>query len=162
VLYRPGHSPSDTVLVDEHRRLAISGDHLLSGVSSNAVISRPLTPGWDGRRPRTLIEYRASLRATAELDLDMLLGGHRGPVTDHRALIGERLAAQDRRAAGLLDKLAHGPMTAHELATATWGEVALTQAFLTLSEVLGHLDLLIDDSAVTEDRTADVIRFERA
>jgi hypothetical protein len=97
----------------------------------------------------------------AELDLDVLLGGHRDPVTGHRALIAERLASHERRAAGLLDKLARGPSTAHELATATWGEVALTQAYLTLSEVLGHLDLLIDDGAVVEDRSNHVIRFER-
>ena len=162
VLHRPGHSPSDIVLVDEDRRVAFVGDHLLAGVSSNALISRPLTPGWDGRRPRTLIEYRASLRATAELELDVLLGGHRDPVTDHRELIVARLVSQERRAAALLDKLADGPLTAHELATATWGEVAFAQAFLTLSEVLGHLDLLIEEGAVIEDRTETVIRFSRA
>src|SRR4051812_43696091 len=29
VLHRPGHSPSDTVFVDEERRLALAGDHLI-------------------------------------------------------------------------------------------------------------------------------------
>jgi hypothetical protein len=107
------------------------------------------------------MDYRASLRATADLDLDVLLGGHRDPVTGHRALIADRLAGPERRAAGLLDKLARGPSTAHELATATWGDVALTQAFLTLSEVLGHLDFLIDEGTVVEDRSNEVIRFAR-
>ena len=31
-----------------------------------------------------------------------------------------------------------------------WGNVAVTQAFLTLSEVLGHVDLLIDEGRVVE------------
>ena len=31
-----------------------------------------------------------------------------------------------------------------------WGNVAVTQAFLTLSEVLGHVDLLIDEGRVGE------------
>ncbi|WP_354700619.1 hypothetical protein DSM112329_00900 [Paraconexibacter sp. AEG42_29] len=162
VLHRPGHSPSDILLVDQEHRVAITGDHLLAGISSNAVISRPLVHKWDGRRPKTLLDYRESLRLTAELDVDVMLGGHRQPVTGHRELIAERLQEHERRAEKIFDKLAAGPRTAHELATETWGEVAVTQVFLTLSEILGHLDLLIDRGLVTEDRSADVIRFARA
>ncbi|MCW3013222.1 MAG: hypothetical protein JWO02_314 [Solirubrobacterales bacterium] len=161
ILYRPGHSPSDTVLHDEHRRIALGGDHLLAGVSSNAVVSRPLR-GWDGTRPQTLVTYRESLRATQALDVDLILGGHRGPITDHRSLIDTRLAAHEQRAEALYDKLADGPMTAHQLATETWGSVAVTQAFLTLSEVLGHMDLLTNDGSVVEDRSEHVIRFARS
>ena len=39
------------------------------------------------------------------------------------------------------------------------GRVAFTQAFLTLSEALGHLDLLIDDGAVIADRSNTLVRF---
>ena len=45
VLHRPGQSPSDTVLYDEERRVLITGDHLLSRTSSNALLSRPLEEG---------------------------------------------------------------------------------------------------------------------
>ena len=38
--------------------------------------------------------------------------------------------------------LADGPLTAYELALRMWGNVAVTQAYLTISEVLGHMDLL--------------------
>jgi glyoxylase-like metal-dependent hydrolase (beta-lactamase superfamily II) len=161
VLHRPGHSPSDTILHDEGRRIVIGGDHLLSRVSSNALLSCPLDgTGGDDRRPRPLVTYRASLRATRELGADMVLGGHGEPVTDHRALIDERLRRQDRRAAELLALLADGPRSAHELATSLWGDVAITQAFLTLSEVLGHLDLLIADALVGEDDGGSVVRFQ--
>jgi glyoxylase-like metal-dependent hydrolase (beta-lactamase superfamily II) len=161
VQHRPGHSPSDTLLVDGARRMALVGDHLLKQISSNALVSRPLRD-WDGRRPQTLMTYQRSLRQTRDLDLDLVLGGHRGPITDHRTLIDERLASNDRRAEFLYDKLAGGPLTAHELAIATWGSVAVTQAFLTLSEVLGHLDLLTNAGMVVEDRSEHVIRFARA
>jgi hypothetical protein len=39
--------------------------------------------------------------------------------------------------------------------------VAATQAFLTLSEVLGHLGLLIADGLVAEDTSAEIVRFEQ-
>src|ERR1700759_631642 len=35
VLQRPGHSPSDTVFVDEERKLMIAADHLIAHISSN-------------------------------------------------------------------------------------------------------------------------------
>ena len=38
--------------------------------------------------------------------------------------------------------------------------MAVTQAFLTLSEVLGHVDLLLEDGRVREVDEDGVIRFE--
>jgi hypothetical protein len=40
-----------------------------------------------------------------------------------------------------------------------WGNVAVTQAYLTLSEVLGHVDLLLNDGRVREEDEAGVVRF---
>ena len=45
-MHRPGHSPSDTLFWDAERRLLIAGDHLLAHISSNPLVTRPLT-----RRP---------------------------------------------------------------------------------------------------------------
>ena len=38
VLARPGHSTTDTLLVDEHSTTAFVGDHLLAGISSNTEV----------------------------------------------------------------------------------------------------------------------------
>ncbi|HEY4097714.1 MAG TPA: MBL fold metallo-hydrolase [Baekduia sp.] len=166
VLARPGHSPSDTVFHDEERGVLIGGDHLLSRVSSNALIARPLsldpeTP-LDGARPQPLLAYRASLQATHALDVDVVLGGHGAPVTAHRTLIDERLADQERRATQFLEVLKAGPASAHDLALSIWGEVAITQAYLTISEVLGHLDLLLEAHLIEEHTTASgLTRFTR-
>ena len=46
------------------------------------------------------------------------------------------------------------------LAQELWGNVAVTQAFLTLSEVLGHVDLLAADGRVREVPDGELIRFE--
>jgi hypothetical protein len=40
--------------------------------------------------------------------------------------------------------------------------VAVTQAYLTLSEVLGHTDLLLEDGRVVEREEDGVVRFESA
>src|SRR3954469_26051006 len=79
VHHRPGHSPSDTVFVDEQRRLALGGDHLLKHISSNPLIARPLD-GSEGERPQSLVTYLDSMTRTREMDLALVLPGHGDPI----------------------------------------------------------------------------------
>jgi glyoxylase-like metal-dependent hydrolase (beta-lactamase superfamily II) len=159
VLHRPGHSPTDTVLYDAGRRVMIGGDHLLRDVASNAMLT-PVPGPWDGVRPRPLLDYRASLELTSGHDIDLILPGHGDPITAHRDLIGERLARQHRRADKLLSRLGKRPRSAHQLAADVWGPVAVERPVLTLSEVIGHLDLLIESGLVAEREDGESAVFE--
>jgi glyoxylase-like metal-dependent hydrolase (beta-lactamase superfamily II) len=161
VLHRPGHSPSDTVFHDEDRKMLIAGDHLLKHISSNPLIARPLDApaDYDGPRPQALLAYIASLKKTAEMDLDLTLSGHGGPIADHGALIEERLRMHARRAEKIRRLIAEQPRTAHEIAHELWGNIAVTQAYLTLSEVLGHIDLLLQSDEVSEVEQDGIARF---
>jgi glyoxylase-like metal-dependent hydrolase (beta-lactamase superfamily II) len=158
VQHRPGHSPSDTVFWDAERKILICADHLIAHISSNPLISRPLD-GSD-ERPHALMIYLESLRRTRELPAEVLLPGHGDPITDHRALIDERFALHRRRAEKIHGLIAERPRSAYEIAQELWGNVAVTQAFLTLSEVLGHIDLLAADGRVREVADGELIRFE--
>jgi glyoxylase-like metal-dependent hydrolase (beta-lactamase superfamily II) len=163
VQHRPGHSPSDTLFWDEQRAQLIGGDHLIKHISSNPLVSRPLggrsgEPG--GGRPRALMMYMDSLRETRELPAEVVLAGHGEPVLRHAALIDERFRLHERRAAKIAGLIADRPRTAYEIAQELWGNVAVTQAYLTLSEVLGHVDLLIDRGQVREVEVGGVIRYE--
>ena len=162
-LHRPGHSPSDTLFWDAEHELLIGGDHLLAQISSNPLIQRPLG-GRSGEpaagRPRALVTYLESLRLTRELPARTVLTGHGEPVSDHVALIDERFSLHERRARKIARLLADGPRTAYEIAHALWGNVAVTQAYLTLSEVLGHTDLLAERGVVREVEVGGVVRFE--
>jgi glyoxylase-like metal-dependent hydrolase (beta-lactamase superfamily II) len=158
VQHRPGHSPSDTVFWDADRRILIAADHLIKHISSNPLISRPL----DGSAERTqaLVSYLESLKKTRELPAEIVLSGHGEPITDHSGLIDERFRLHQRRAEKLYRLIEERPRTGHELAQALWGDVAVTQAFLTLSEVIGHVDLLVNAGYVREAEDGDVIRYE--
>jgi glyoxylase-like metal-dependent hydrolase (beta-lactamase superfamily II) len=113
-------------------------------------------------RPQTLVTYLQSLKATAEMDLDLILPGHGDPITDHRTVIGDRFAMHERRAAKLARLIAERPQSAHDLAQALWGNIAVTQAYLTLSEVLGHLDVLLNAGRIRETTQDGVSIFEPA
>ena len=163
VLHRPGHSPTDTVFWDERRRILIAADHLIKHISSNPLISRPL----DGdaspqNRPQALVIYMESLRRTRELPAEIVLSGHGDPITDHVALIDQRLEFHAERAEKIHGLIAERPRSGYELAQALFGDVAVTQAYLTLSEVLGHVDLLLNDGRVRQDERDGVLVFEAA
>jgi glyoxylase-like metal-dependent hydrolase (beta-lactamase superfamily II) len=159
IFHRPGHSPSDTVFWDEEREMLIAGDHLLAQISSNPLVSRPLS-GPPEPRPRALLQYIDSLRATSELPVRLTLPGHGDPILEHAELIDERLRMHRRRAARVLQILDSQALTAHEIALRMWGNVAVTQAYLTLSEVLGHLDLLVEGGQAVEREADGISQFE--
>jgi glyoxylase-like metal-dependent hydrolase (beta-lactamase superfamily II) len=164
VLHRPGHSPSDTVFWDERRALLIAGDHLLGHISSNPLLARPLEAegDYEGPRPQALVTYLASLQRTRAMELELVLGGHGEPITDHAALIDERVHLHERRAERIFKLIAAQPRTAYEMASEMWGNVAVTQAYLTISEVLGHVDLLLNAGRVVEDEQDGVVHFAAA
>lgn len=158
VFHRPGHSPSDTIFWDEERKILLAADHLIAHISSNPLITRPL----DGSNVRTqaLVSYIDSLSKTREMPAEVVLSGHGEPIGDHAELIDSRMKMTERRKEKMLRLLDDGPLTGHEIAQSLWGNVAVTQAFLTLSEVIGHMDLLMAEGRVIEVRDDGVVRFE--
>jgi glyoxylase-like metal-dependent hydrolase (beta-lactamase superfamily II) len=154
---RPGHSPTDTTFWDSERKLLVAGDHLIGHISSNPVLTRSL----DGssERPQALADYLRSMQLTRELPADVVLPGHGEPVTGHSELIVKRFAMHQRRAEKLYALIAAEPSGGHELALALWRDVAVTQAFLTLSEVIGHVDLLMNAGFVVAEEDDGQVRF---
>jgi glyoxylase-like metal-dependent hydrolase (beta-lactamase superfamily II) len=169
VLHRPGHSPSDTVFLDDRSEIGqpsilLAADHLIAHISSNPLLARPLDadadePSPTAPRPQALLTYIDSLEKTRAMELSLVLPGHGRPITDHVSLIDERLRLHRRRAEKIGRLIAARPRTAHEIAQELWGNVAVTQAYLTLSEVLGHVDLLLRDGAIVEEERDGVVRF---
>jgi glyoxylase-like metal-dependent hydrolase (beta-lactamase superfamily II) len=156
-LHRPGHSPSDTVFWDAERRILLAADHLIAHISSNPLITRPLDGS--GKRPQALVTYIESMRKTRAMPAEVVLSGHGDPIVDHAALIDERLAKHERRKEKIYDLIDERPRSGYEIAQAIWGNVAVTQAFLTLSEVIGHADLLVNEGRVREADDGEVIRY---
>ena len=161
ILARPGHSTTDALLVDERSATAFVGDHLLAGISSNAEVVPAAEP--DGSRPRARIEYLSNMRRTAAMPLDRLLTGHGDPITDHARLVRRRLDEHRRRCQRILAVLEEGPASAYGIARHLWSERTVSeQPPLVVWEVLGHLDLLLDGGAVSEEVLDDGSRYGKA
>lgn len=161
VLARPGHSTTDTLFVDEQSGIAFVGDHLLAGISSNAEIVPVAEP--TGSRPRARIEYLANMKRTASMPLELLLTGHGDPVRDHVGLVRRRFNEHRRRCRRILDVMAEGPAQAYGIAGHLWSARTVSdQPLLVVWEVLGHLDLLLDDGRVSEQKIDDGSRYGKA
>lgn len=158
VFHRPGHSSTDTVFWNAETQTLIAADHLIKHISSNPLLERPRAEG--EARPQELVIYQQSMSKTRAMPATMTLSGHGEPIVDHAALIDERFALTEKRVGKLYAMLADGgPQTAHDLALGTWGNIAVTQAFLTLSEVLGNLDILENAGRVTAAEESGVIKY---
>src|SRR4051812_37007147 len=80
LVWRPGHSTTDTLLVDDREGVAFAGAHLLATIPPNTEIYAAARAE-DGRG-RSRVRYLDSLRRTARMPLTRLLTGHGAPITD--------------------------------------------------------------------------------
>jgi glyoxylase-like metal-dependent hydrolase (beta-lactamase superfamily II) len=163
VAERPGHSPTDTVLAADG--LLLAGDHLLERISSNPLAHVPVGTADPAAlaaspdRPRALVTYADSLRATAAEDRgELVLPGHGDPFAGGRELVAKRLDQHERRAQKILAALGE-PRTAADVGRELWRHVPVSQAYLVLSEVLGHLDLLEARGLVRGELQAGTVRY---
>src|SRR3954471_6679541 len=149
LVWRPGHSTTDTLLVDDREGVAFAGDHLLATISSNTEIYAA-DRAEDGRG-RSRVRYLDSLRRTARMPLTRLLTGHGAPVTDPGRLAPARVLAHARRCGRILAILADGPATAYAIARRLWPAATVAeQPLLVVWEVVGHLELLLASGRVAE------------
>ncbi len=140
VLYTPGHTQSHIALYREEDRVLIAGDHIIKHVSSNAFIEPPQNQG--SQRPMTLLQYRTSLGMCANKNIDIVFSAHGEAITNHQELILQRLHKNWDRGNRLRGFLQDGEKTAYELSRLLFPHLNHTVLPLTISETLGHLDLL--------------------
>jgi glyoxylase-like metal-dependent hydrolase (beta-lactamase superfamily II) len=138
VIETPGHSPDHLVFFDAQRKWLFAGDHLISHISSNALIE----PDRNGRRILTLLQYIDSLKKCATLDIETLYPGHGELVYNHRELITTRLHRIDQKAEKILHLIQNGISTASQLALTYYKDKYQSQFALVMSEIIGHLDYL--------------------
>ncbi|ARK28988.1 MBL fold metallo-hydrolase [Halalkalibacter krulwichiae] len=138
----PGHAQTHILLMREVDRVAIGGDVLLSTISSNALLEPPMEERME--RPKTLLQYRRSLKQIRELELKVLLPGHGDIITNVDELIEQRLQGHLKRAKVIKKLLANYRWTANQISSILFQEKHIKEPTLTFSETMGHLDLLLE------------------
>jgi glyoxylase-like metal-dependent hydrolase (beta-lactamase superfamily II) len=156
VIETPGHCEGHVVFYERDTKTLFSGDHLLTDISPVPLLSFPKREGVP--RPKSLVRFMESLARVEALECDITFPAHGGVILDHRKLIAGYRLHHDRRALQLERMLAAGSRTPYEIAAQMFPKAVATQIFLVLSEVIGHLDLLIDAGKVVLEETDGVER----
>jgi len=113
----PGHTPGHMCLYESSKKVLVSGDHILGGITPNISL---WDDDWD-----PLGVYLKSLEKVGLLDVELVLQGHRGFNITCRERIQELKLHHQERANEVLAILSKGDLNGYQVATLmTLGDVS--------------------------------------
>lgn len=165
VIPSPGHSPGHICLYDEERRILISGDHILPGITPNIGVNPQ-----SGENP--LGQYLASLEEMKELDVSIVLPGHEAPFTKYRQRIDQLIRHHRQRNETILKALGKEARSAGEIARGmawgrkarkpNWYELGPWDKRMSVLETLSHLEEMRARGQVERFTRQDTIYYKPA
>jgi glyoxylase-like metal-dependent hydrolase (beta-lactamase superfamily II) len=146
----PGHSPAHMCLYDEDKKLFFSGDHVLLDITPNIT--------WWPFLENSLKSYLESLDKVRDLEVNLVLPGHRRLWKDLRARVDEIKRHHDVRLKEAFNALDR-PKTAWEVAPSItwdlkyerWEDVHVVQKWFAVGETVAHLEYLLKQGALQKE-----------
>jgi len=138
----PGHSLGHTCLYEPKKKILVAGDHILIDITPNIQC-------WtDEQNP--LQNYLESLDKVNQMEIDLVLPGHRRLITDHKRRIAELKEHHKTRLSEVLSILANRQLTAFEVASQmtwdldcdSWQDFPRPQKWFATGEAIAHLRYL--------------------
>jgi len=144
----PGHTRGHLCLYEPDKKILISGDHILIDITPNISL------WFDGERP--LNDYLASLDKVYNLDVELVLPGHRGFSGNHRQRIDELKRHHQDRADEVFSILGEGAQSAYQVAMQMswdidceqWQQFPVSQKWFATGEAIAHLYYLVEEGRV--------------
>lgn len=153
----PGHSPSDTLLVQAELGFSFVGDHILPNTNPNPLLQRPEA---GQARPKSLLLYQRSLARSRELDLGICLPGHGAPFEDHVGVVDKILERQERRGQQVMKLLRDGKRTPYEISRGLFPNLPRQHLHLGLSIAVGHLEVMEERGEAQCSHEAGLLHYQ--
>jgi glyoxylase-like metal-dependent hydrolase (beta-lactamase superfamily II) len=144
----PGHTPGHMCLYEPGQKIFVAGDHILSDITPNIQL-------WsDERNP--LEEYFASLDKVSELDIELVLPGHRSIFRNCRERIQELKQHHQKRLDEIISILEKGGQHAFQVASKmswdilcdSWDLFPVSQKWFATGEAIAHLKYLMEKGVI--------------
>lgn len=141
-VHTPGHSMGHMCLYDADQKLFVAGDHILIDITPNIQC-------WsEGSNP--LADYIQSLDRVFDMDIDLVLPGHRRLIKDHRSRIVELKEHHAARCDEIMEILAKGRLNGYQTAARmswdiksdSWEAFPIAQKWFATGEAIAHLHYL--------------------
>ena len=158
----PGHSMGHTCLYETREKILVAGDLILRDITPNIQC-------WsndDEYNP--LQDYLASLDKVNDMDIALVLPGHRRLIKDHRGRIAELKEHHRQRLEEILGILSEKePQTAYEVASQmnwdiqsdSWEEFPRAQQWFATGEAIAHLRYLQRKGFLVKENKTGSIAF---
>jgi len=155
----PGHSLGHTCLYEPEKKILVAGDHILIDITPNiqcwSEIHNPLK------------SYLASLDLVHDLDVEIVLPGHRRLIFDHRSRIAELKVHHSRRCDEILRIIRTSALTAYEIAARmtwdircdSWAAFPLAQKWFATGEAISHLRYLKERGGIGRTKEKEHYRY---
>ena len=154
VLHTPGHSIGHICFFCEDEGLLISGDHILSSITSNISL-------WPTSHPNPLELFLTSLEMTGCLSAGKVLPAHGKVFTDCTGRV-DQIIEHHRRRLALITDFAGDGISAYVICLKLFGNsLALHDLCFAMAETLAHLAYLESRGRVVSRRDGGVIVYKK-
>jgi len=155
----PGHSMGHICLYEPKEKILLAGDHILNDITPTIQLRS------DKENP--LKDYLASLKKIYDLDIELVLPGHRSLFKHCKERIRELEHHHERRAEEILSILSKGSQTAYQVASQmswdvsydSWDLFPIIQKWFASGEAIAHLKYLEERGMVQKETGGKPIMF---
>ena len=147
----PGHTKGHICLYESNKKILAAGDHILGDIT-------PTIQLWsDEWNP--LKEYLASLEKVDQLDIELVLPGHRGMIRNCKERIRELKDHHERRLEEIVSILKKASQNAFEVASQmgwdviyeAWDRFPVSQKWFATGEAIAHLKYLEEEKRIRKN-----------
>jgi len=155
----PGHTPGHICLYESAKKFIIAGDHILGDITPNIQC-------WsDNTNP--LKQYLASLDKVFDLEVELVLPGHRRLFRNYRERINELKDHHENRIDEVRQILVEGPKTGFQLAAKmkwdidcdSWEQFPVAQKWFATGEAIAHLRYLEAQNELVRETHSQLITY---
>lgn len=155
----PGHTAGHICLYEPSKKIFICGDHILVDITPNITLS------FEERNP--LKEYLVSLDKVYDLDVELVLPGHRSIFKNQKERIRELKQHHQTRLEEIISILVKGKQNAFRIASQmtwdigykSWDLFPPAQKLFAFGEALAHLKYLEEEGKVEKEIEGEGLVF---
>lgn len=144
----PGHSEGHMCLYEPHKMIFVAGDHILDDITPVITLRS------DDRNP--LKEYLSSLEKVYEIEIELVLPGHRSIFRNCKDRIKELKNHHQKRVDEVISILGEGTQNAYQVASQmtwditydSWDLYPVIQKWFAVGEAIAHLKY-IEEKGIT-------------
>jgi len=156
----PGHTKGHICLYEPNKKILISGDHVLYDITPNISLFSD--------EENSLQEYLKSLDKIYDMEIELVLPGHRTIFSNYKERINELKHHHQLRANEVLEILKKGPQDAYQVASQmTWdinceffSQFPPQQKWFATGEAIAHLKYLEEMGKIQKELREDRIVYQ--